>query len=209
MYQKMLPAIAQAEQQQLKFNQTLEMVQGPVNAFVNGLTQGLQGIIDGTMSAEEAFAKMLRGIADALVQQAARMIAEYIAIGIARSFAGIPAGKAAAPTGVGAVSFGGGFPGRAAGSPVMADRPYMVGENGPELFVPQNSGRIMNNTEAMERYGPSNERAALPQQPIQVEYTTTSIAGTEYVTAEQFQQGMAAAAEQGAKAGELEDDIAA
>src|SRR5574341_4861 len=31
------------------------------------------------------------------------------------------------------------------GGPVVARRPYMVGERGPELFVPQNSGQIVSN----------------------------------------------------------------
>ncbi len=35
-----------------------------------------------------------------------------------------------------------GSPGRATGGPVTGGRPYMVGERGPELFVPSASGRI-------------------------------------------------------------------
>ena len=35
-----------------------------------------------------------------------------------------------------------GLPGRATGGPVSAGRGYVVGENGPELFVPSSSGRI-------------------------------------------------------------------
>ena len=35
-----------------------------------------------------------------------------------------------------------GLPGRATGGPVSAGRPYVVGERGPELFVPQGAGRI-------------------------------------------------------------------
>jgi hypothetical protein len=35
-----------------------------------------------------------------------------------------------------------GAPGRATGGPVSAGRPYLVGENGPELFVPPSGGRI-------------------------------------------------------------------
>ena len=35
-----------------------------------------------------------------------------------------------------------GSPGRATGGPVSAGRPYVVGERGPELFVPSNGGRI-------------------------------------------------------------------
>jgi hypothetical protein len=37
-----------------------------------------------------------------------------------------------------------GSPGRATGGPVSGGRPYMVGERGPELFVPSGSGRIEN-----------------------------------------------------------------
>jgi hypothetical protein len=35
-----------------------------------------------------------------------------------------------------------GSPGRATGGPVSAGRPYLVGERGPELFVPSSGGRI-------------------------------------------------------------------
>ncbi|MBA3730323.1 MAG: tail tape measure protein [Sphingomonas sp.] len=35
-----------------------------------------------------------------------------------------------------------GLPGRATGGPVSAGRGYMVGERGPELFVPGSSGRV-------------------------------------------------------------------
>jgi len=36
-----------------------------------------------------------------------------------------------------------GLPGRATGGPVTGGRPYMVGERGPELFVPGGSGQIV------------------------------------------------------------------
>ena len=35
-----------------------------------------------------------------------------------------------------------GAPGRATGGPVSPGRPYMVGERGPELFVPTSAGRV-------------------------------------------------------------------
>ena len=64
---------------------------------------------------------------------------------------------AAIRNGIGAISGGGkgvaataaqlagallGAPGRATGGPVSPGRPYMVGERGPELFVPTASGRV-------------------------------------------------------------------
>lgn len=42
-----------------------------------------------------------------------------------------------------ASSLFGGSPGRATGGPVTGGRPYMVGERGPELFVPTTSGSVM------------------------------------------------------------------
>lgn len=39
--------------------------------------------------------------------------------------------------------FGSLFPGRATGGPVAPGRAYMVGERGPELFVPAVSGRVL------------------------------------------------------------------
>ncbi|MFT4027596.1 MAG: tail tape measure protein, partial [Novosphingobium sp.] len=35
-----------------------------------------------------------------------------------------------------------GLPGRATGGAVAPDRPYLVGERGPELFVPTSAGRV-------------------------------------------------------------------
>lgn len=64
---------------------------------------------------------------------------------------------AAIRSGIGAVTGGGknlagtalqlagallGAPGRATGGPVSPGRPYLVGERGPELFVPTASGRV-------------------------------------------------------------------
>ena len=41
-----------------------------------------------------------------------------------------------------------GFPGRETGGLVSPDRPYVVGERGPELFVPDSAGRIDNGRSA-------------------------------------------------------------
>ena len=44
-----------------------------------------------------------------------------------------------------------GLPGRATGGPVSPLRPYLVGERGPELFVPTSAGRIEQNPVAGTR----------------------------------------------------------
>ncbi len=46
-----------------------------------------------------------------------------------------------------------GLPGRATGGPVSAGRGYLVGERGPELFVPNSSGRV----EASTRGSPQRD----------------------------------------------------
>ena len=48
--------------------------------------------------------------------------------------------------------FGGIF-GKAAGGPVMANKPYLVGEQGPELFVPNSAGSIMTNASLNKNAG--------------------------------------------------------
>ena len=40
---------------------------------------------------------------------------------------------------------GAGFPGRASGGPVTQNSPYMIGENGPEIFIPQRNGTVIPN----------------------------------------------------------------
>ena len=51
--------------------------------------------------------------------------------------------------------FGGmfGVPGLAAGGPAMAGKPYLVGEQGPELFVPNSAGSIMTNASLNKNAG--------------------------------------------------------
>jgi lambda family phage tail tape measure protein len=43
--------------------------------------------------------------------------------------------------------------GRASGGPVMANKPYVVGEQGPELFVPNSAGSIMTNASMNKNAG--------------------------------------------------------
>ena len=45
------------------------------------------------------------------------------------------------------------FTGRASGGPVTAGRPYIVGERAPELFVPRQSGQILNQRQLQQVLG--------------------------------------------------------
>jgi len=134
------------------FNTTLSFTR-PVT---DSIFEGFIAVAQSTRTAEEAFASFMRGIASILFDTAKQLIAQYIAIGIARKFAGIPSisgsfnTTATSATGAGilnpATMFDAfGFTGKAAGGPVSAGRPYLVGERGPELFMPRTSGSIYPN----------------------------------------------------------------
>lgn len=71
-----------------------------------------------------------------------------IILALIQDMAAIPAGASAGGGGgmlsniFGAIGGLFGLPGRATGGPVAGGKPYMVGERGPELFVPTSSGRV-------------------------------------------------------------------
>ena len=152
LYDRLLPQLNAAEQAQLRYNQVLQAATPFAEAFATDLTQGLRDVVAGTKTAEEAFANFLNNIADLLIQTAATMIAQYIAIGIASRFAGL--GGTVGDGGTGPLQkskenfFGNslevlnrGY--RASGGPIAQQNPYIVGENGSELFIPNVSGRII------------------------------------------------------------------
>jgi hypothetical protein len=102
------------------------------------------------------------------------------------------------------LGFGGGFGKRANGGPVSGNQPYIVGERGPELFVPGVSGSVVSNADtraALAQQATNRQMnaggSAMQQKPIEVKYESTVINGVEYVTTEQHQRGIALAAERG------------
>ncbi len=226
-YEQLQPAIDAARVRQQQFNDAFAMVSPAVGSLINGLSE----VVQGTKSAQEAFADFLRTIGDTLVQEGTRMIATYIAIGIAKAFAGLASGGASAgdaavmgasPTQAAAMSsstgvawstdmplsggiIGGGFdsPRMANGGPVEGGRPYMVGERGPEMFIPGSSGGIMRNEDMRQMMGRSPAGVGAPQ--MNFTFETTNIGGTEFVSREQLETAMATtrrqAASDGAKQG--------
>lgn len=88
---------------------------------LRGLEDGLISIINGTKSVKEAFKEMATSILNDLARIAIRQ----------------------AITGPLAGALGFAIPGRMAGGPVSSGSPYWVGESGPELFVPGQSGQII------------------------------------------------------------------
>jgi len=203
----------------------VQVSQGIGNAIGNSLVSGMQGLVTGATSVKQVFADMLRSIADVLAQQASQMIATYIAIGIARAFAGMgtkgdvvqpDAIQSGAGFGLGSEIQVGGAPSlfAAEGAYVTGPTNAVVGEGGePEYIIPQSKMR-----ESMSRYSrgsrgggvipsdggssASGDGGVAVAAPIDVRYTVERINSVDYVTADQFQSGMQRAASQGAQRGE-------
>jgi hypothetical protein len=93
------------------------------------------GLITNARNAKEAF----KQFALSVVQSIAKIIAQMLVLKLLQGALGGLLGK----IGLGGVLPG--IPGKAAGGPVAANAPYIVGEKGPELFVPRISGTIVPN----------------------------------------------------------------
>ena len=86
------------------------------------MSDGLMSIVKGTAS-----------VADAFKQMAAQLITQAIQLFVIDKITG------------GFLSFVKGLTGKAIGGSVQAGQPYMVGERGPEMFVPNQTGSIVPN----------------------------------------------------------------
>ncbi len=178
------------------------------NAASTLATSGLSEMIAGTKSAEQAFAEFLNAIGDALINTAKQMIAQYIAIGIAKMFAGLGGGGGTggfAPSGplaaVGNINpLPTSFSPLANGGPAAGGTPYLVGERGPELFVPSNNGGVMSNNDMRAAMG-SRPGGAGGSPVLNMSFQSTTINGVEYVSRDQLEQAMVATRRQAAKEG--------
>ena len=111
----------------------------------NAFSESFRGIVDGSMTAQQALANLFQRTAQHFLDMAAQMIAAQIrmqAVRLFMSFFGASTKKGLALTEIDKY-----MPqARANGGPVGAGRPYMVGERGPELFVPGAQGNIVPNS---------------------------------------------------------------
>lgn len=92
---------------------------------------------------------------------------------------------------------------KAGGGAISANRPYLVGEVGPEIVVPRSSGTVMSNNQLREAMSTSAGGTSAPQ--LNMTFQTTNIGGVEYVSREQLEAAMAstrrAAVRDGARQG--------
>ena len=179
------------------------------NAIGSSLNTAISGLIEGSTTVKEVFSDLLKSVGQVLVQEGTKMIATYIAIGIAKAFAGLSGASkgfdASLKTPV-TGSFGTmtppSFTGLASGGPTDRNRTYLVGEQGPELFTPNQAGRVSSASETRSLLGRSNQGNA---PAMNFTFETTNIGGKEFVDREQLEAAMAItrsqAANDGAKKG--------
>ncbi|PXW78141.1 hypothetical protein C7451_103249 [Blastomonas natatoria] len=123
------------------FGRDVAVMRGQIdNVLIEGLGRAGQVLERGLMTALRRGSlgfEDLKRIALAVMEEIA---AAAIQKGIAALGLGGADGGASPPVGLLSALLG--LPGRATGGPVTAGRPYLVGERGPELFVPQGYGRV-------------------------------------------------------------------
>ena len=157
LHQELTPARDEAALAQVRFAEAMALTV-PVT---DSLFDSLVSVVDGTKTAEQAFADFLRSIASMLLDAAKQMIATYTAIGIARMFAGMGGVTSNAGSSLKTITekygtFGAEgaanaakalppLPPMALGGQVGAGKAYLVGERGPEMFIPGAQGNIVPN----------------------------------------------------------------
>lgn len=124
--------------------------------FVTGWEEAFQAYTENAGNAArqagEYFNNFSQGFENAIVKfvQTGKLSFDDLARSMIATFARIQAQQMFASLfGGGGIisSLFGGFPGKAGGGMVMAGKPYMVGENGKELFVPSSAGAIVPNNQ--------------------------------------------------------------
>jgi hypothetical protein len=128
-----------------KFNATNEDVRTKMEAFTTetlaSFSDALTNAVMGTGNLKDAFKAMIANMIKQLIQF---FIIDRLTGGIASalfSLKGATKGPLGAPMGNGSNVRGY----AAIGGPVQSGSPYMVGERGPEMFVPNQSGSIIPN----------------------------------------------------------------
>ena len=139
-------------------NDPVKQIIGLAETLGGAFSELFKGIVTGSMSAREALANLFQRTADHFLDMAAEMIAAQIKmkiLGIGLNFlgGGLGGGASSVPSSAyGDMSIAGpGFfsgamiPGFANGGNPPVGRPSIVGERGPELFVPRTAGTIIPN----------------------------------------------------------------
>jgi tape measure domain-containing protein len=129
----------------------LQLADGVANTLGQGLGSAFDALISGAQGWEDSLRQIASGVLVDIANQLIRIFVIEQAINAIKAF--LTPFSAATPLGAGGGRVGKfgtlgpnfGIPQRANGGPVSSGQTYMVGERGPELFVPGRSGTIVAN----------------------------------------------------------------
>jgi hypothetical protein len=128
------------------FQSDIEAMRGAVDTTLGGGFAKAGDVLErGLLSAIRRGSLGFDDLKRAALQTMDEIAAQAVKSGIGSLFAGAANGSASSGVGqllAGAVGSLFGLPGRATGGPVSPGQGYVVGERGPELFVPTSAGRV-------------------------------------------------------------------
>jgi tape measure domain-containing protein len=203
-----------------QLKEELNPIKLQIDAIVNGATAissafstAFGEVITGAKSTQEALADAFKKIGDAFINMAVEIITKQMTLIILQSILNALGGGGSAfgtanknLTGTGALKTpipGLAVGGRAGGGAVSGQQPYLIGERGPELFVPGTGGTVVNNNNLRDAMGTAPGARNGPM--LNMTFQTTNIGGVEYVSRDQLEAAMVAtrkaAANDGAKRG--------
>lgn len=215
-------AITKAREELIDLTDPIDQVVAGAKAIGDAFQEAFKGLVSGAMTGQEALAAFFKGVGDHFLDMASKMIAKLIEIYILETVLGFITGGLGAGGGETNMATKGitektlapmrMYP-MAEGGFVTGPTRALVGEGGePEYVIPASKMSA-----AMSRYAAgARGSAVIPGNgasggggtvggaggSIDVRYTVERINSVDYVTADQFQRGMAQAAKQGAEQGE-------
>jgi TP901 family phage tail tape measure protein len=153
--QDRLTSLQKAIEKQYELNESvqnqLKLTDGIADTLGQGLGSAFSALISGAQGWEKSLQQIASGVLLDIANQLIRIFVIEQAINAIKTF--LTPFSAATPLGAGGGMVGKfgtlgpnfGIPQRAKGGPVSSGQTYMVGERGPELFVPGRSGTIVAN----------------------------------------------------------------
>ena len=158
--QQLQEEVAQVEALKQQYQQLASGIAGE-------MTGAFRSIIDGTKSVDEAFADMLKGIADKFLDMAMKILTDALTQQLMNLFSSLLSGG---NRGFGATPMTSGMDFFADGGRPEVGKVSLVGERGPELFVPDSPGTVVSNEQSraqLDMYSPGNAVDA-PTGPMNV-----------------------------------------
>jgi tape measure domain-containing protein len=114
-----------------------------------------------------------------IIAELSKLITQYLVLAAAKAIAGEGESQGGSNFAGSLVTFtGSGFDGRQEGGPVRENQPYIVGERGPELFVPGRSGSVVPNdqvVEALARSGAGGGASQVVVPPPEVRVSVVNV----------------------------------